>query len=255
MTSNCCGVGRSRLFSSILPYILHCQTGDVTEELQWNPKLTDGLLSTGLSGLFPELPPDLPADGFSPGVFWSHKKSSQHIIRHQVYMPLPCPAPEGQRAPTAVLVTSKMFKKKRWVRALVVMVHGGWEKRSQNSQVEGTVTVVGEALKEFQRANAWKIAISFSVFSFSFISPPRNHRSMLVISYFRASTPPALPLSDKIAKVATIPPSLTKNPETSSRFLHDTALSGSGSEGRCVINTGLCCGHHKWMHCMRNEPA
>ena len=73
MTSNCCGVGRSRLFSSILSYILHCQTGDVTEELQWNPKLTDGLLSTGLSGLFPELSPDLPADGFSPGVLWSDK--------------------------------------------------------------------------------------------------------------------------------------------------------------------------------------
>ena len=40
--------------------------------------LTDGLLSTGLTGLCPESFPDLPAEGFSPGVLWGDKKGSQH---------------------------------------------------------------------------------------------------------------------------------------------------------------------------------
>ena len=95
--------------------------------------LTDELLSTGPTGLFPQLSPDLPAEGFSPGVLWSDKKGSQRIIPpwHQQTLK------EASESPS-------------------IGEHGGWEKRSQNSQVEGTV--VGKALNEFQRADAWKSA-------------------------------------------------------------------------------------------------
>ena len=102
--------------------------------------LTDELLSTGPTGLFPQLSPDLPAEGFSPGALWSDKKGSQHIIQHQVYMPLPWHQQNIQKKTESPSIGE----------------HGGWEKRSQNSQVEGTV--VGKALNEFQRADAWKSA-------------------------------------------------------------------------------------------------